>query len=311
MTEAVSQAATGPFTPEYKELTQEQQDAIKQFVWLDEAPDIPWPMSKKIYVSNYSIPNEFIDWFQKIDEQPMDSIQALAQQLSTRYAFTSRIYPIVKDLSISKYVNDEKALSQCTWRKLEMEKELDKYEYFQKAANQANMQAFFAFYVEKNAEGNLVAGEKARAIIPYGGYVGKHAGKWMFMEDARSDKTTFVQPQGVKVCEDYIQRMVKVEAVLTNPLAEKQSAACIKAHYIQDIIREAIANNSKDNITYISMPAPSALDSELKAQAMKVVRQYNAGNKVLDVRITSDWYSKPPIITTSPVLRRFTDGRKT
>lgn len=78
-----------------------------------------------------------------------------------------------------------------------------------------------------------------------------------------------------------------------NPGAEEQTAACIKAHYAQGVILEAIANNSPDNIVYIAYPKGGALNTaDMKAKALKIF-QKGVSSKVHDVIIAGDWeYTK-------------------
>ena len=273
----------------WDQLTDEQRWAVQQLKNPTDGPTCPWPMTKDPSwddPKNSGMPYEYGEFLENIDNESMESIQELGAAMNARYFYAKRVIEGMKGVSFSKLGDDYLSFAYD-----DMQHELDRYETFQRAGGRTNLQAFFMFNLEEDPRGGYRPTDDSQAIIPYGGCIAKKNGKWMFTFSASGANTTYATPEEVENCRKFIDHLIKCETLLSNPFAEQQSVGYLKAHYMQDVINEAIANNSKDNIVYAAYPEGSSLNTpEMKAKAMQIFKsQYG---KVYDVIITGDWMYK-------------------
>jgi len=271
----------------FDKLSEEQQWAVMELTNPQEAPDCPWPMTQndKWRDPKFSYPSSYLDYMQEIDKVPMEEVQDLVNAMNTRYRYTKRVLKGLKGVSYSELGNDYLMFDQE-----EKERELDRYDAFKSAVGKTNIQAFFQFAVVEDGQGGYKITDNSQAIIPYGGYIANKGGKWMFTFSNSGKNTTFATAEEVENCKKYIDRLTKLEVIAYNPFKDKPTDDYLIAHYMQDIIREAIANNSTDNIVYAAYPQGSSLNTpEMKAAAKKIFEKSYPGDKIYDVVITGEW----------------------
>ncbi|MBO4737977.1 MAG: hypothetical protein J5606_00275, partial [Bacteroidales bacterium] len=267
-------------------LTEEQRWGIEQLISSADAPTLPWPMADEDPHDGI-IPQAYLTFMEGISNISMDSIQSLSAALNARYMYNKRVISLTKGLQ-NRFDDFTSKGMQCHFKLDSLEKEQECYKYFHAAGSRAHLFTFYDLQVQPNTEGVMVATADSRMTIPYGGTIAKVNGKWMFMQSASSQKTTYLVPKDVKICEDYIQTLVKLQAMLTVPESEKQETMVWKTAIGQKLIREAIANNSKDNIVYVNYPQASSLNASLRNEALKVFKA-EVNDKVLDVIVGGDW----------------------
>ena len=285
----------GKYKAALAKLNDEQRWGLQQLANPTDAPDCPYLMDLK---DKLSFPWEMSQVTGKLDTYTylerehlmalsVDSVQRQKSQMDARYAYNNRVLAAVEGLNLSEYAEDYNKLDVAKRRRMG---ENVCYLCVPDMLENDYVVEFSEFKLTKDANGNLVP-TKGAVLRPF---CKGHSVQY----DTKDDKFKFWQyGQGptyaddaeIKSQEGAIKLLQNVGALVSDRDPSKQTEFFYKVQWGQVVLRKAIANNSKENITYKERPKGSALNTaELRAEALKVLQKRFPGAGYSEVIIIGD-----------------------
>lgn len=286
---------SGQYKAAMAQLTEEQRWGIEQLASLKEAPYLPFLMDQK---DKLSFPSSMSDVTQTLEthsylEQehlqklPIDSVQHQKAQMDARYAYNNRVLAAVEGLNLSLYAEDYNKLDV---QKRRMIGETVYYQAVPAMLKQDLTVSFSEWKMVKNDDGSIAPSTKA-ILLPFcqGHPVQFDMTDKKYKFYQYKQNPTYVDEAEVKRQEQSLGYLRNLAALLSDRDPSKQSETFYKAVWAEWALKCALANNTKDNITYKERPKGSALNTpELRAEALKVLQKRFPGAGYEEVIITGD-----------------------
>lgn len=287
------------------QLGEVQRWALDQLVDPSDAPDLVWPLvhrANRQQLPGGPWPNNYEAYFEPpygektslFQREPLENILALSTALDARHAYNKRILNTLKEgnLRLGDYFENT---SKASAAKTQLEQQEEFYREFKQSANKAAGATFLYLSMEKDGQGGYRVLPGAVVLGSTGAPpVARTAeGKWVFMEPgsitSANKRTTYATPEEIEAAQKQITELSRLELILNETDPADLQAGWWQARAAQELVREAIANNSKDNISYRSMPSAGSLhtaqlrDAAIKAESFGSI-------KILDLVVTgNEW----------------------
>ena len=239
-------------------------------------PPLPWPMQNKPYYNGMDA-HEFL---QSLASQSQESVVALHDQLYARYKSNAQIIKA----SGPKY--------------MEAKQENERFWAFVSSAqtvisiNLSGVDISSTGAITQNGVKRLVTGREGGGIGYY--VVGDAPGEYKFVTLGMTG--AYLNDEELAVARDAALRMRRMQDLFKglHVMLEEVGEQCdYRDRYIYNFagiyatgVEEACSKNTPENIERRAMPKAGALNSSLKAQALKVAKAQNPN--VVDVVITSN-----------------------
>ncbi len=286
---------SGQYKAAAAQLTDEQRWGLEQLATLKEAPYLPFLMDQK---DKLSFPESMSDvrgqldthsYLEKenLEKLSIDSVQRQKAQMDARYAYNKRVLAAVEGLNLSLYAEDYNTLDVQKRRLLG---ETVYYQAVPAMLAQDLTVSFSEWKLVKNDDGSLAPSTKA-ILLPFcqGHPVQFDMTDKKYKFYQYKQNPTYADEAEVKRQEKSLGYLRNLAALLSDRDPSKQSETFYKAVWAEWALKCALANNTKDNITYKERPKGSALNTpELRAEALRVLQKRFPGAGYEEVIITGD-----------------------
>lgn len=273
---------------EFNTLNADQQWCLNQLTEMTEAPEMSGFFSrregeKSRYGANLSSQESLM----KI---PFDTIQYHKRLADADVAYATKVLDIYKTLPKHHgyYVseansNKVNASHRC------LERWLETYPTIEERVIQMVDISMAEFKVKKDGDKYIVLSNAILLPFCQGHPVQYDTKDNKFKFFVYKKNPTFIDDAEMKRQEESLDFMRSAAALLDNPDPSKRCEQFYKLDLAEQVTRQAMANNSRDNITYRERPKGSALNtSELRAEALKVLQKRFPGAGYEEVIITGE-----------------------
>ena len=290
--------SAGKYKAALAKLSEEQRWAVEQLSNPTDAPDCPFMMDlgdKKSFpweMNQVTGPLSTHSYLEKehLMGLSVDSVQHQKAQMDARYAYNNRMLAALEGLKLSEYAEDYNKLE---WAKTKIKGENVYYQCVPEMLSEDLLVSFSEFKIVKTANGDY-APTKGAILSPFckGHPVQFDTKDNKFKFFIYKKYSTYIDEDEVKRQEQSLGYLRNVAALLSDRDPSKQTELFYKAALAEHVLSRALANNSKDNITYKERPKGSALNTpELRAEALKVLQKRFPGAGYEEVIVTGDqWH---------------------
>ena len=230
------------------------------------------------------------DFVEQLGSYDVETINKFKRMIDSRMAtYNYRIIDIVKNLPerIEEYDPDYKLRPNLKI----LDKQVALFEELQEEVDKGLALKFMELKTTTDANGNIKVA-KGAWLSPI---VGAGAGVALDPKDSKFKfahypaEFTYVPENDLAKHQKGLVWLKNCATILSGSDVAKSSKSFAKCDLACTILQQAIANNSKDNIKYISRPAGSALNTpQLRSEALKVLQKRFPTAGYSEVIITGD-----------------------
>ncbi len=275
---------------EFNTLNNDQKWALRQMVEMTEAPEMSGFFSMKDGEKTRF--GSALSEQDKLMEIPFDTIQRHKRLADAGVEYATHILDIYKTLPKyhGYYVTEDEDRKVSASRN-RFERWQEQYKAIEERTTAMLDMPMAEFKIIR--EGDVYHVSTAAILLPFckGHPVQYDAKDKKFKFFVYKTNPTYIDEAEMKRQEQSLDFMRAAAALLNNPDPSKRNIMFYKLDLAEQVTRAAMANNSRDNITYRERPKGSAMNtSALKAEALKVLQKRFPGAGYEEAIITGeDW----------------------